>query len=108
MPATLFVRQITRDWPLPICRPALAFARENGRNDCQTGTRTEWPWRAHPCGLGCRRGAGRKGGRKPAVTEDKLRRTREHIAERLAVHEAAVRMKIGKTALYQALTLEGA
>ena len=50
----------------------------------------------------------RKGGHKPAVTEDKLERAREHVAEGLAVHETAMHMKIGKTALYQALTVEGA
>jgi len=51
---------------------------------------------------------GRKGGRKPAVTEDKLRRAREHIAKGLTVREAAMRVKVGKTALYEALTVETA
>jgi len=46
---------------------------------------------------------GRKGGRKPVVTADKLRRAREHIANGLNVREAAARLKIGKTALYAAL-----
>jgi len=53
---------------------------------------------------------GRKGGRKPTVTEDKptvtedkLRRAREHITKGLNVREAALRVKVGKTALYQAL-----
>ena len=46
---------------------------------------------------------GRKGGRKPAITEDKLRRAREHIAKGLTVREAAMRVKAGKTALYEAL-----
>lgn len=46
---------------------------------------------------------GRKGGRKPVVTEDKLQRARDHIASGLNVREAAARLKIGKTALYAAL-----
>ena len=49
-----------------------------------------------------------KGGRRPAVTEDKLRRAREHIAEGLAVYKAAVRIKVGKTALYRALAVQRA
>jgi hypothetical protein len=39
---------------------------------------------------------GRKGGRKPVVTE----RARTIIAKGLTVREAAVRLKVGKTALY--------
>ena len=46
---------------------------------------------------------GRKGGRKPVVTAEKLQRAREHIANGLNVREAAARLKIGKTALYAAL-----
>ncbi len=46
---------------------------------------------------------GRKGGRKPVVTADKLQRAREHITNGLNVREAAARLKIGKTALYAAL-----
>jgi len=46
---------------------------------------------------------GRKGGQKPVVTPDKLARAQAHIAARLTVREAAARVKIGKTALYQAL-----
>lgn len=45
----------------------------------------------------------RTGGRKPAVTEDKLRRACEHIAKGLTVREAAMRVRVGKTTLYQAL-----
>ena len=51
---------------------------------------------------------GRKGGRKPVVTEDKLRRAREHIVKGLTVREAAMRVKVGKTALYEALTVNWA
>ena len=43
---------------------------------------------------------GRKGGRKPVVTEDKLQRAKDYIANGLNVREAAARLKVGKTALY--------
>jgi hypothetical protein len=46
---------------------------------------------------------GRKGGRKPVVTAEKLERARAIIAKGLTVREAAVRLKVGKTALYDAL-----
>lgn len=46
---------------------------------------------------------GRKGGRKPAVTADKLARAQAHIATGLTVREAATRLKVGKTTLYKAL-----
>lgn len=54
-------------------------------------------------GLAAAAARGRKGGRKPVVTADKLQRAREHIANGLSVREAAARLKIGKTALYAAL-----
>jgi hypothetical protein len=37
------------------------------------------------------------------VTVDKLKRARDLIAKGLTVREAAVKMKLGKTALYEAL-----
>ena len=46
---------------------------------------------------------GRKGGRKPVVTSEKLARARTIIAKGLTVREAATRLKVGKTALYHAL-----
>jgi DNA invertase Pin-like site-specific DNA recombinase len=46
---------------------------------------------------------GRKGGRKPVVTSEKLARARTIIAKGLTVREAATRLKVGKTALYDAL-----
>lgn len=46
---------------------------------------------------------GRKGGRKPVVTADKLQRAREYIATGLNVREAASRLRVSKTALYAAL-----
>jgi DNA invertase Pin-like site-specific DNA recombinase len=46
---------------------------------------------------------GRKGGRKPVVTGEKLERARAIIAKGLTVREAAIRLRVGKTALYAAL-----
>lgn len=54
-------------------------------------------------GLTAAAARGRKGGRKPVVTTEKLQRAREYIANGLNVREAALRLKIGKTALYVAL-----
>lgn len=59
-------------------------------------------------GLRAARERGSKGGRRPVVTPDKLRKARAHIAAGLTVREAAARLKIGKTALYKALEQEGA
>ena len=59
-------------------------------------------------GLAAAAARGRQGGRKPAVTDEKLRRAREHIAKGLNVREAAVRVKVSKTALYEALRAEAA
>ena len=46
---------------------------------------------------------GRKGGRRPVVTLEKLARAKAHLAAGLTVREAAARLKVGKTALYKAL-----
>ena len=46
---------------------------------------------------------GRQGGRQPVVTAEKLRRAQALVAKGLSVRDAAVRLKIGKTALYEAL-----
>ena len=46
---------------------------------------------------------GRRGGRRPVVTEEKLRRARHLMAKGLTAREAAARIKVGKTALYKAL-----
>src|SRR3546814_1602029 len=48
-------------------------------------------------GLRAARERGSKGGRRPVVTPDKLRKARAHIAAGLTVREAAARLKIGKT-----------
>ncbi|XGA78623.1 recombinase family protein [Halomonas sp. CH40] len=54
-------------------------------------------------GLAAAAARGRKGGRKPVVTGDKLKRAREHLANGLNVREAAARIKVSKTALYASL-----
>lgn len=46
---------------------------------------------------------GRKGGRKPVISPDLLARARALMSKGLTVREAAIRLKIGKTALYEAL-----
>jgi len=56
-------------------------------------------------GLTAAAARGRKGGRQPVVTSEKLRRARDLIAKGLSVRDAAVRLKIGKTALYEAMRL---
>ena len=54
-------------------------------------------------GLAAAVARGRKAGRKPFVTSEKLARARTIIAKGLTVREAATRLKVGKTALYDAL-----
>ena len=59
-------------------------------------------------GLSAAAARGRRGGRKPVVTTDKLERAKAFLAKGLTVREAATRLKIGKTALYAALSQETA
>jgi len=54
-------------------------------------------------GLAAAAASGNKSGRKPVVTSEKLKRARAFIARGLNVREAAMRLKVGKTALYEAL-----
>ena len=54
-------------------------------------------------GLAAAAARGRPGGRKPVVTEDKLKRAQALVAKGLTVREAATRVKVGKTALYRAM-----
>ena len=54
-------------------------------------------------GLKAAEAHGRRGGRKPVVTEEKLRRARDLIAKGLTTREAATRIKVGKIALCKAL-----
>lgn len=54
-------------------------------------------------GLKAAEARGRKGGRKPAVTNEKLARAQLHLAAGRTVREAASRIRVSKTALYKAL-----
>ena len=56
-------------------------------------------------GLAAAAARGRKGGRKPVIDAEKLVRARSMIAKGLTVREAASRLRVGKTALYEALRL---
>ena len=57
-------------------------------------------------GLAAAASRGRKGGRKPVITDDKLKRARAMAGTGLTVREIATRLKVGKTALYDALRVE--
>ena len=59
-------------------------------------------------GLSAAAARGRKGGRKPVVTADKLERATALMNQGLNVREAAARLKIGKLALYEALATKAA
>ena len=59
-------------------------------------------------GLTAAAARGRKGGRKPVMTPEKLAKARMHLEAGLTVREAASRVKVGKTALYEALGGNGA
>ena len=54
-------------------------------------------------GLTAAAARGRKGGRKSVVTAEVLRKARVLTAQGFNVREAAARLKVGKTALYEAL-----
>ena len=54
-------------------------------------------------GLNAAKARGRRGGRKPVVTDEKLNRARALMANGLTAREAAARVKVGKTSLYKAL-----
>lgn len=57
-------------------------------------------------GLKAAAARGRRGGRKPVMTPEKLARARSLISSGLTVREAAARIKVGKSALYEALKAE--
>lgn len=57
-------------------------------------------------GLAAAAARGRQGGRKPVVSSEKLARASTLIAKGLTVREAATRLKVGKTAPYEALRRE--
>jgi len=54
-------------------------------------------------GLRAAEARGRKGGRRPVMTPDKLARARMCLTAGLTVREAAARVKVSKTALYKVL-----
>ncbi|MGV0087528.1 recombinase family protein (plasmid) [Rahnella aceris] len=54
-------------------------------------------------GLSAAAARGRRSGRKPVVTTESLQKARSLMVQGLSVREAAGRLKIGKTALYDAL-----
>ena len=54
-------------------------------------------------GLAAAAARGRKGGRKPVITAEKLACARAIITKGLTVREAATRLMVSKTALYEAL-----
>ncbi|WP_448464221.1 helix-turn-helix domain-containing protein [Martelella sp. AMO21009] len=49
---------------------------------------------------------GRLGGRKPVMSPEKLAKAQQLISTGLNVREAATRLKVSKTTLYQALKHE--
>ena len=57
-------------------------------------------------GLSAAAARGRKGGRKAVVTAEKLKRAKMLIEKGLTVREAAARIKVGKTALYNAINAD--
>jgi DNA invertase Pin-like site-specific DNA recombinase len=57
-------------------------------------------------GLSAAAARGRKGGRKAVVTAEKLKRAKMLIQKGLTVREAAARIKVGKTALYDAINAD--
>ena len=54
-------------------------------------------------GLTAAAARGRKGGRKRVIDAEKMQRARGMVAKGLTVREAAIRLRVGKTALYEAL-----
>lgn len=59
-------------------------------------------------GLNAAISRGRRGGRKPVMAVEKLRRACALIEQGSTVREAATRIKVGKTALYVALSAKAA
>jgi DNA invertase Pin-like site-specific DNA recombinase len=49
---------------------------------------------------------GARAARKPVITEEKLKRARGMVGNGLTVRAIATRLKVGKTALYEALRAE--
>jgi DNA invertase Pin-like site-specific DNA recombinase len=80
-----------------IRRKSKKFATEPERDLIRERTRA---------GLSAAAARGRKGGRKAVVTAEKLKRAKLLIESGLTVREAAARIKVGKTALYDAINAD--
>lgn len=54
-------------------------------------------------GLAVAKARGRKGGRRPVITDQKLKKAKQLIDKGLTVREAASAINVGKSSLYEAL-----
>jgi DNA invertase Pin-like site-specific DNA recombinase len=72
---------------------AVARVVEHRRRCCSSAKRT----------IVAHAALGGKSGRKPVITEEKLKRARGMVGKGLTVREIATRLKVGKTGLYEAL-----
>ena len=54
-------------------------------------------------GLAVAKSRGRKGGRRPVITNQKLKKAKQLIDKGLTVREAASAISVGKSSLYEAL-----
>lgn len=54
-------------------------------------------------GLAVAKACGRKGGRRPVITDQKLKKAKQLIDKGLTVREAASAINVGKSSLYEAL-----
>lgn len=54
-------------------------------------------------GLAVAKTCGRKGGRRPVITDQKLKKAKQLIEQGLTVREAASAISVGKSSLYEAL-----
>ena len=54
-------------------------------------------------GLAVAKSRGRKGGRRPVITDQKLKKAKQFIDKGLTVREAASAISVGKSSLYEAL-----
>ena len=70
---------------------------------CSSQPHRPYPARSMAYPLAAAVARGRKSGRKPVITDEKLKRARSMVGKGLTVREIATRLKVGKTALYEAL-----
>ena len=94
-------------WSLPASSFSVSYLRR-----ARVSPASYFRVRGFPCltraGLAAATARGRKGGRKPVMVADKLQRARVMVAQGLTIREAVARLKVGKTALYEALRGQGA